>query len=62
MTGAGIVAGLVYWMIAGRNAGAWREPPRPPDAATAAAVAFAFAAGVVTKRVLEALFIVNRLG
>ena len=32
MTGAGIVAGLVYWMIAGRNAGAWREPspPRPP--------------------------------
>src|SRR5207253_11509622 len=30
MTGAGIVAGLVYWMIAGRNAGAWREPPRRP--------------------------------
>ncbi|HWZ40193.1 MAG TPA: hypothetical protein VNY08_18025 [Bradyrhizobium sp.] len=32
MTGAGIVAGIVYWMIAGRNAGAWREPPRrlPP--------------------------------
>ncbi len=32
MTGAGIVAGLVYWMIAGRSAGAWREPPRrlPP--------------------------------
>jgi hypothetical protein len=29
MTGAGIVAGLVYWMIAGRNAGAWRAPPRP---------------------------------
>jgi hypothetical protein len=28
MTGAGIVGGLVYWMIAGRNAGAWREPPR----------------------------------
>ena len=28
MTGAGIVAGTVYWMIAGRNAGAWREPPR----------------------------------
>ena len=28
MTGAGIVAGAVYWMIAGRNAGAWREPPR----------------------------------
>ena len=32
MTGAGIVAGLVYWMIAGRTAGAWRNPPplRPP--------------------------------
>jgi hypothetical protein len=32
MTGAGIVGGLVYWMIAGRNAGLWREPPRrlPP--------------------------------
>jgi len=28
MTGAGIVAGAVYWMIAGRNAGAWRESPR----------------------------------
>src|ERR1700723_2937444 len=26
MTGAGIVAGFVSWMIAGRNAGAWREP------------------------------------
>jgi hypothetical protein len=34
MTGAGIVGGLVYWMIAGRNAGAWRLPrpfaPPPP--------------------------------
>jgi hypothetical protein len=30
MTGAGIVAGIVYWMIAGRNAGAWREPPPAP--------------------------------
>jgi hypothetical protein len=32
MTGAGIVAGVVYWMIAGRTAGAWRAPPRrlPP--------------------------------
>src|SRR5881394_1501951 len=29
MTGAGIVAGLIYWLIAGRNAGAWREPPSP---------------------------------
>ena len=28
MTGAGIVAGVIYWMIAGRNAGAWREPRR----------------------------------
>jgi hypothetical protein len=30
MTGAGIVGGLVYWMVAGRNAGAWRKPPPPP--------------------------------
>jgi hypothetical protein len=33
MTGAGIVAGLIYWMIAGRSAGAWRErltPKRQP--------------------------------
>src|SRR3954452_8181929 len=30
MTGAGIVAGIVYWMIAGRRAGPWRDPPRPP--------------------------------
>ena len=30
MTGAGIVGGLIYWMIAGRNAGAWREPRRTP--------------------------------
>ena len=29
MTGAGIVACLVYWMIAGRSAGNWRGPPRP---------------------------------
>src|ERR1700739_3588201 len=29
MTGAGIVAGMVYWMIAGHNAGGWREPGRP---------------------------------
>src|ERR1700723_1987177 len=28
MTGAGILAGVVYWLIAGRNAGAWRV--RPP--------------------------------
>jgi hypothetical protein len=30
MTGAGIVAGLVYWMIAGRTAGAWRASSRRP--------------------------------
>jgi hypothetical protein len=39
MTGAGIVAGLVYWMVAGRNAGAWRKPtPRltaPPPVPSA---------------------------
>ena len=29
MTGAGIVAGVIYWMIAGRNAGIWRKPPPP---------------------------------
>ena len=32
MTGAGIVAGFVYWVIAGRNAGRWRRLP-PPSAA-----------------------------
>src|ERR1700735_606586 len=26
MTGAGILAGVVYWLIAGRNAGKWRMP------------------------------------
>jgi len=40
MTGAGIVAGLVYWMVAGRNAGAWRDPPRPLTPTAAAAIAF----------------------
>jgi hypothetical protein len=30
MTGAGILSGLVYWLIAGRSAGAWREPPPLP--------------------------------
>jgi hypothetical protein len=35
MTGAGIVGGLVYWLIAGRNAGRWREPRAlPPSQAT----------------------------
>ena len=28
MTGAGIVGGLIYWLIAGRNAGRWKEPRR----------------------------------
>jgi hypothetical protein len=27
MAAAGIVAGVVYWAIAGRKAGMWREPP-----------------------------------
>jgi len=26
IAGSGIIAGLVYWKIAGHNAGAWREP------------------------------------
>lgn len=30
MVGAGILGGVVYWLIAGRGAGGWRsEPPRP---------------------------------
>jgi hypothetical protein len=29
MVGAGILAGLVYWAIAGRNAGAWHKPYSP---------------------------------
>ncbi|QUS37772.1 hypothetical protein RPMA_01980 [Tardiphaga alba] len=36
MTGAGIVSGLIYWVIAGRKAGAWKQPrqlPSQPDAA-----------------------------
>ena len=32
MTGAGIAAGFIYWTIAGRNAGVWREPPQARDA------------------------------
>jgi len=31
MTGAGIMAGVTYWMIAGRNAGAWRHPLPSPE-------------------------------
>jgi hypothetical protein len=27
MAAAGIVAGFVYWALAGRSAGAWRGPP-----------------------------------
>lgn len=30
MIGAGIVAGFVYWLIAGRTAGRWREPSATP--------------------------------
>jgi len=30
MVGAGILGGVVYWLIAGRNAGAWRVMPPPP--------------------------------
>jgi len=26
---AGIIGGLVYWLVAGRNAGRWREPGTP---------------------------------
>jgi hypothetical protein len=33
MSGAGIVGGLIYWLLAGRNAGRWRlsfqRPPAP---------------------------------
>lgn len=29
MTGTGIVAGLIYWLIAGRKAGSWRSPTFP---------------------------------
>jgi hypothetical protein len=37
MVGAGILGGVVYWLIAGRNAGGWRAvspepPPLPPPA------------------------------
>lgn len=32
MVGAGIVAGFVYWLFAGRKAGRWREPSREPPA------------------------------
>lgn len=30
MSGAGVIAGLVYWLIAGRNAGKWRETASIP--------------------------------
>ena len=30
MTGAGIAAGLVYWAVAGRQAGDWRDAGRAP--------------------------------
>lgn len=31
MGAAGIVTGFVYWLIAGRRAGAWRERPSPDE-------------------------------
>jgi hypothetical protein len=36
MVAAGIVAGFVYWLVAGRNAGLWHE--RPPSASPPASV------------------------
>jgi hypothetical protein len=33
MAAAGIVAGFVYWALAGRNAGAWRKPQTAVNAA-----------------------------
>jgi hypothetical protein len=33
MAAAGIVAGFVYWALAGRNAGAWRKSPTAVNAA-----------------------------
>ena len=71
MTGAGIVAGMVYWMIAGRNAGGWREPrrssrPPPPPlpvAVGAAAVKHLFAFFAVVEGFPHCLFIAGpRLG
>ena len=73
MTGAGIVAGLVYWMIAGRNAGAWREPPRPlrpppplpshsPPPPHAVSRPEQFASTVASSCRDDCLFIANRLG
>lgn len=29
LAAAGIAAGLIYWLIAGRSAGVWRERPEP---------------------------------
>src|ERR1700722_14598770 len=47
MTGAGIVAGFIYWMIAGRNGGAWRQPPRPRRRGAGGVAPIAAAAGSV---------------
>jgi hypothetical protein len=30
MVGSGILGGAIYWIIAGRNAGVWREPSMAP--------------------------------
>src|SRR5262249_20753321 len=56
MTGAGILAGLVYWMIAGRNAGAWRAAPADASGAVqlAPAVAVIFPAFQGRSRALVA--------
>ena len=51
----------VYWMIAGRNAGAWREPPRRAAAASAAAVAFD-GRRRRDRETFRSLFIRHRLG
>ena len=68
MTGAGIVAGLIYWMIAGRSAGAWREPPplRPPPPLPSHSAAGVTRAAAVShegeQRVAVTPFHPNRLG
>ena len=31
MSGAGVLSGLIYWLIAGRNAGAWRSSRDTPQ-------------------------------
>ena len=62
MTGAGIVAGLIYWMIAGRNAGAWRERLASEASAAAAAAVKPAAAVAVSARHFVAFSSPHRLG